>query len=353
MTEFILQSVMQANAYAPGLQPAKAVAKLNTNESPYRPSPQVVEAVMMSIDQLNRYPQPDSDSLCRLAAEVYGVAADEVLACNGGDEGLSVIMRSIIGPGDKILILSPTYPFYATLASLQGAVVESISFADIVNGLIPNDVKLTIFARPNSPCGQRIDRDIIARWKGPLLIDEAYAEFVGESVVDLIAEKPDLMILRTLSKAYGLAGLRIGFVLGQAKVISQLRKVRGVYTVDRLAAAAAVAVFKDQSYLSETIRKITVEREKLLDELRSLGFTVKDTGTNFLWLPKFDVDIFDRLTQAGIHIRKLQHAEGVGARITIGTPEENRTLISALHRIIKDRVVNSSFNSSEKFYDQR
>jgi histidinol-phosphate aminotransferase len=353
MTDFIMQSVRQANAYAPGLQPAKAVAKLNTNESPFGPSPQVLQAVIQCIDQLNRYPQPDSDSLCRHAAEVYGVERDEVLACNGGDEGLSVIMRSIIGPGDKILILSPTYPFYATLASLQGAVVESVTFADIENGKIPNDVKLTIFARPNSPCGQIVDRDIIAKWKGPLLIDEAYAEFVGESVTDLISEKPDLMILRTLSKAYGLAGLRIGFVLARAKVISQLRKVRGVYTVDRLAAAAAIAVFRDQAYLSETVREITAEREKLLIELRSLGFMVNDTSTNFLWLPTFDVNIFDRLSQEGIHIRKLPQAEGVGARITIGTKEENRTLISALHRITKDRNAKFPADSTESFYERR
>lgn len=336
MNEYILESVRSAAGYQPGMQPTQAVAKLNTNELPFSPSPNVARAIRDSVKNLNRYPEPDSSSLCRAAAGVYGLSQDCVLACNGGDEGLSVVMRTMIAKNDRILTLTPTYPFYATLASLQGATIEAMTLSDLSSKRKPDDIKLTILARPNSPCGKVIDREIIANWQGPLLVDEAYIEFSQDSVVDLIAHKPDLMILRTLSKAYGLAGLRIGFILSQPEIIQQLKKVRGVYTVDRLAMAAGIAALDDQDYLTSTVDSIAGERIKLLAALRSLGYTLEDSSTNFLWIPSFDLFTFERLAKQGIYIRALSTTKGVGARITVGTREQNNALISAL-KMIRDQ----------------
>jgi histidinol-phosphate aminotransferase len=209
-----------------------------------------------------------------------------------------------------------------------------MSFADLSYKAIPDDIKLTIIARPNSPCGKVIDRDIVANWKGPLLIDEAYIDFSGDSVSDLIAHKPDLIILRTLSKAYGLAGMRIGFVLSQPAVIHQLKKVRGVYTVDRLAMAAGIAALDDQDYLDATVNTITEERRKLLSDLRSLGFILEDSAANFLWIPSFDLFTVEQLAKQGIYIRAFSTSCGVGARITVGTPEQNSSLITTLRMIL-------------------
>ncbi len=334
MDDFILESVLNSSGYRPGIQPLKWLAKLNTNELPFPPSPKVKAAITANLFDLNRYPEPDANTLCRAAAEVYGVDPECILACNGGDEGLSVVMRAMLAVGDHITTLNQTYPFYATFAALLGVKVDAVSFGDISPALAGKDTKLTILARPNSPCGKILNRSTIAEWRGPLLVDEAYVEFSGDSVVDLLTIKPDLMILRTLSKAYGLAGLRIGFILARPEIINHLRKVRGVYTVDRLASVAGTAALQDRNYLASTLESIRSERRLLFSELRRLGFSLEETSTNFLWVPKVSSSIFEKLTEKGIYIRALLTGQDLGARVTVGTKHQNIALISCLENIL-------------------
>ncbi|MCC7413185.1 MAG: histidinol-phosphate transaminase [Gammaproteobacteria bacterium] len=331
--------------YAPGEQPAPGVrvVKLNTNECPYAPSPRVAQALReFDVDSLRRYPQPMADRFRASAAALYGLRTEQVLAGNGSDDILNIILRAWLDPGDALACPAPTYSLYPVLAQIHGARMVPVPWADDwrlpVDALCATGARLTIVANPNAPSGTLVPiaelRALAVRHDGLLVIDEAYVEFADESALALLAELPNVLLSRTLSKSYGLAGLRFGYALGDARVIAELAKVKDSYNCDALSVAAAVAAIEDQDYARQMWARVRAERARLATTLTQRGCEVIPSQANFLFVrpPGGDgAGLYAALKARGVLVRHFaEPALADRVRITVGTPEENDVLLRAL-----------------------
>ena len=280
--------------YIPGEQPGdEALAKLNTNENPYPPSPRVLAALRKTTNQsLRLYPEPLSDSLRKLAAEVYGVRPENILAGNGSDEILSIVLRCFVGPGDRVAFPVPTYSLYETLVKIQDGEQVGVEYpADfaIPPELHSANAAVTFLCNPNSPSGTLVGLTEIQKLaravKGIIVIDEAYIDFAedqGSSAISLIGSIPNLIVLRTFSKSFSLAGLRIGLALASAELIAGMMKVKDSYNLNRLSLVAATAALQDLPWMQRNVRRIQQTRRKLVSGLRDLGFYVYPSQANFV-----------------------------------------------------------------------
>lgn len=356
-------NVDQVQGYLPGEQPQeRGWIKLNTNENPYPPSPRVVEALERRIQgRLNIYPDPLATEFRKLVSERFQVDPDWVLPANGSDENLTIIMRSFIDPYERIVYPYPSYILYETLAQLQGGAFDRLLLnpdwswdRDAAIKLIER-AKLTIIPNPNSPSGTRWSNDEILELvppKGLLVLDEAYGDFCdkphrGEL---LHGERGDrLIVTRTFSKSFSLAGIRLGFALAHPDLISGMRKMKDSYNCDALSLAAGAAALEDWEWMEENTRKIVATRKRLIEALREMNFETTDSEANFVWCrhaehcPK---ELYEILKQHKILVR-LMGFNGVhwpdargemhpvtGLRITIGTDEETESLILVLREIL-------------------
>jgi histidinol-phosphate aminotransferase len=335
--------------YAPGEQPqGGSFIKLNTNENPYRCSPQVDEAIAAAVPRgLQKYPDPLATTFREAAAEVYSLPPDWIMCGNGSDDILTIVTRTFVGQGQKLRLPYPSYILYKTLAQLQGAVAEEVRFADDWS-LTPefaaatSDLKLVVIPNPNSPTGTQVSRasllELADQLPCPLLIDEAYADFAPENAIDLVRQNEKILVSRTLSKSYALAGLRFGYVFGQPQVIRELVKVKDSYNCDALAIAGATAAIRDQTWLRENKRKILATRERLHQGLAQLGFSVLPSATNFVWCThpvKAAQPLYQSLKDQRILVRYMNYASwSDGLRISVGTDEEIDTLLSALRKLV-------------------
>ncbi|MDX2035750.1 MAG: histidinol-phosphate transaminase [Isosphaeraceae bacterium] len=333
--------------YVPGEQPREAgFTKLNTNENPYPPSPRVFEAIRSALDgRLRLYPDPVGNRFRRIAAELHGVDPEMILVGNGSDDILTIITRSFVGPGDVVAYPTPSYILYRTLAELQDARAVEIPFEDDWNW-DPDRVaaarpRLVFLANPNSPSGTVIASDRLValseRLDCPLVVDEAYVDFANEHAVGLVSRRPNVIVTRSLSKGYGLAGLRVGYAIAPRPIIEGLLKVKDSYNCDALSLAGGAAALEDRAYLAETRARIVATRERLTAAARSLGYRTTESSANFVWCTGRPdaVGVYERLKERKILVRLMRYP-GIepGLRITVGTDGEIDRLLEVWRSVV-------------------
>ncbi len=336
------------HGYTPGEQPqAGKFIKLNTNENPYPPSPAVRSAIVAALDRgLGKYPDPMSEAFRRRAGEVLGVPSDWILCGNGSDDILTIVTRAFVGEGDWLRLPYPSYILYRTLAELQGAQAEEVHFNSDWS-LTPqfaaarDRLRLAFLPNPNSPSGTVISPEAVLKLAEelpcPLLVDEAYADFAEANCVSLVAKNPKIMVSRTLSKSYALAGLRFGFIVAQSQVIAELAKVKDSYNCDALSIAGATAAIDDQAWLAENRAKIIATRAKLTAGARKLGFAAVDSQANFVWCShsKPVRPMYDELKAQRILVRMMSYPGwGDGLRISVGTDDQIDACLSLLSTMV-------------------
>lgn len=331
--------------YTPGEQPQTGkFIKLNTNENPYPPSARVIQAIQeAAATSLVRYPDATATSFRQRAAEVLGVEPNWILCGNGSDDILTILTRAFVGQGELLRLPYPSYVLYKTLAKLQGARSEEVTFA--ADWSLPDTfaadsdgLKLAFLPNPNSPSGTVMKkedlRQLAANMPCPLLIDEAYVDFADDHCLDLVREFEHVMVSRTLSKSYALAGLRFGFLVAQPQIIEQLAKVKDSYNCDALAIAGATAAMDDQEWLLENRRKVIATRERLQQAMEQLGFSVIPSQANFLWCSHAEVPlepVYQQLKSNRVLVRYMNYAQwSDGIRISIGTDDQIDALLSLL-----------------------
>ena len=346
---YFRENIEKTKGYEPGLQPERTdVIKLNTNENPYPPSPQVLKALAeIGPEQLRRYPDPIGNAFRQAAAEVNGVPADCIMCCNGGDELLTIAFRAFCDENRPVAYPIPTYSLYPVLANLQNCRAIEVPFDSEFNlpaKLANTEAALTIVCNPNAPNGSFVSVGELAsladELSGVLLIDEAYADFAEENCTALVKDFDNVIILRSMSKGYCLAGMRFGYAIAQPDLIAGLVKVKDSYNVDAVAIAVATAAIKDQQYFKENVEKVKRDREKLTEQLRALKFEVSKSYANFVLAKSKNCkasEIYDKLVQRNIYIRYFD-VPGLGdkLRITVGTKEQNDKLVSALEQILSE-----------------
>lgn len=337
------------HGYTPGEQPQGGTfIKLNTNENPYPCSPKVGEAIHAALERgLLKYPDPMATSFREAAAKVYDVEPDWILCGNGSDDILTIVTRAFVGQGELLRLPYPSYILYKTLAQLQGAQAEEIHFADDWSltaefaATRPN-LKLVFLPNPNSPSGTLVSREAILQLAEalpcPLLVDEAYADFARWNCIDLVRQNEKIMVSRTLSKSYALAGLRFGYLIAQPQVIRELVKVKDSYNCDTLSIAGATAAIEDQAWLRDNTAKVLATRARLTEGLRRLGFSALSSEANFVWCThpaKAAQPLYAGLKNERILVRYMNYASwGDGLRISVGTEEQTDQLLDVLERLV-------------------
>lgn len=348
MTPPVLPHIAAMSGYVPGEQPRdpSGILKLNTNENPYPPSPRVAEAIREALDgRLRLYPDPLGTAFRRAAAALHGVDPEMILVGNGSDDILTILTRAFAGPGDAVVYPTPSYILYRTLAELQDARPVEVAFRpdwtlDPAEFARP-DARITFLANPNSPSGTSLSNRQLAaiaeRLGGPLVVDEAYAPFADEDAVELVGRCPNVLVSRTLSKGYSLAGLRVGYLIGPAPVIRELAKVKDSYNCDTLSLLGGAAALGDGAHLAETRARIIATRARLTDALRSLGFLVPDSQANFVWCtggPPAS-GLYEQLKERKILVRLMRYAGfPEGLRITVGTDDQIDRFLSVFRELV-------------------
>lgn len=333
--------------YTPGEQPRDGNwLKLNTNENPYPPSPRVFEAIREALtgDKLRKYPDPLGAEFRKTAGHVLGVDPDAILIGNGSDDILTIVTRAFVPENGRIVSPAPSYLLYKTLANIQGAQFQTVPFAAGWSLPQPRPIPqahLVCIANPNSPSGTIVAPDEIDRWTngfdGMMLIDEAYVDFAETNALPLLQRHSNVLITRTFSKSYALAGIRFGFAIADPALIRELIKVKDSYNCDVLSLAAATAAIADQDYFREMRGKIIATRKRMEEELAKLGFDVTPSQANFIWCRRSDrpvEPIYAELKKRFILVRYMRYdGYGDGLRISVGSDAEVDRLLAELRNV--------------------
>jgi histidinol-phosphate aminotransferase len=341
---FLRPDIAAMRGYTPGEQVADCI-KLNTNECAWPPSPRVFAALQgIGEAQLRKYPDPRARRLREVAAATYGVRTDQVLAGNGSDDCLTIIYRSLLGPGDRAACPWPTYGLYDDLAAIQGVAIEHVDWAKDwqLPSVLPRlGAKLVLLANPNNPSGTVVPvaelRRLADALDGILVVDEAYVDFCpGGSILPHLDAHPNLIVLRTFSKSYSLAGARLGLLFAAAPLVDAFMKVKDSYNVNVLTQLAGTAALEDQDHHRDLLRRTLAERARLERELARLGWSWPPSGANFLLCevgPKAG-DIYRGLKERGLLVRWWDRP-GLSSklRITVGTPEQTDLLLKHLREL--------------------
>jgi histidinol-phosphate aminotransferase len=343
--QFIRANIRAMDGYTPGEQPGigERVVKLNTNENPFPPSPNVMKAIReLEPEVLRRYPNPTADLFREAAAKLWGVTPNMIIAGNGSDDILTIATRTALPPGGLLAFPEPTYSLYPVLADLEDAKSVGVpwekNYALPIEGLLAKKPAVIYLANPNAPTGTFVPPADVAKlakaFEGLLLVDEAYADFGDEHCIGLVKDHENIVISRTLSKAYSLAGLRFGYAIAQPQIIDEMMKVKDSYNCDAISVVAATAAIEDQEYAKRTWDHVRSERARLVTELKDLGFDVAPSHANFLFaiVPGGNgKQIYHKLKQQGILVR-FWDKPGLSdkIRITVGTSQENNALLAGL-----------------------
>jgi len=323
--------------YVPGAQPpaGQKVIKLNTNENPYPPAPGAIEALRAcDPDSLRRYPDPMAREFCGAVAGALDVPADHVIPGNGSDDILVMISRACLQPGRKVVFTVPTFEFYNVQAEIENATRVPLACdpAESIDLIATENADVTFIASPNSPTGTLTPTgaldDLAGRLDGLLVIDEAYADFASENALSLAARHDNVVILRTLSKGYSLAGLRMGFAIAAPEILDGLMKTKAIYNIDAAACAVGAAAIADQDHKNANARKIIASRQALGDQLGELGFTFPPSQANFLLVrpPEGNAaDIHEALKARGILVRYFQYQAILADKLRITVAQTSRT----------------------------
>jgi histidinol-phosphate aminotransferase len=339
MTFFVRPEIAAMNGYVPGEQPrAGEAVKLNTNENPYRASEKVYAAIRQAAETgLSRYPDPAATAVREAVAQKFNIDSRSVLCGNGSDDLLTILTRTFVRSGELLRLPYPTYILYRSLAEIQGAESEIVPFR--ADWTLPDEfcatsaakkLRLVFLPNPNSPSGTVIPKqrilEIAEKLPCPLVVDEAYSDFADEHCIDLAATSEKLIVCRTMSKAYSLAGLRFGYLVAAPALVEQMMKVKDSYNCDSLSIAAAAAAIADDDWQKENRRKIIATRNRLTERMRSLGFDVPESHANFTWNTRSDMPvkpIYEHLKRSGILVRYMNYPGwGDGLRISVGTDEQ-------------------------------
>jgi histidinol-phosphate aminotransferase len=347
MSKFWSPFVKTLVPYVPGEQPKLAkLVKLNTNENPYGPSPLALAAMRTELsDDLRLYPDPNSDRLKQAIAGYYDVPAAQVFVGNGSDEVLAHAFHGLFQHGQPLLFPDISYSFYPVYCGLYGIPFEPIALDDNFQIRVEDYQRPNggiVFPNPNAPTGcllalEAIERLLQANPDTVVLVDEAYIDFGGVSAISLVARYANLLVCQTLSKSRSLAGLRVGFAVGQPDLIEALERIKNSfnsYPLDRIAIAGAAASFEDQAYFASTCQRVIDSRQALVTELQLRGFDVLPSAANFIFArhPQHDAaQLAAGLREHGVIVRHFKQARiEQFLRISIGTPEQNQALLDGL-----------------------
>ncbi|WP_289282410.1 MULTISPECIES: histidinol-phosphate transaminase [unclassified Methylophaga] len=351
MSRFWSGFVKELDPYVPGEQPKLAnLTKLNTNENPYGPSPKVIEAIRMAAsDRLRLYPDPTSAELRQAIADFYQIDSAYVFVGNGSDEVLGHVFNALFRHESPILFPDISYSFYPVYCQLYQISFDKVPLNDAFE-IDVDDYSNTnggiIFPNPNAPTGcllalSDIEKLLRKNTDSVVVIDEAYIDFGGESAVSLVKDYPNLLVVQTMSKSRSLAGLRIGYAIGQPELIEALIRVKdsfNSYPVDSLASAAGIAAMKDKAYFKDTCQAVIDERNKVVTGLQELGFDVLPSAANFVFASHKQAkaaDIAAGLRKEGIIVRHFNKPRiEQFLRISIGTATENQQLLSVMDTLV-------------------
>jgi len=347
---FLKRSLRDFEPYVPGDQPpdGDGWVKLNTNEAPWPPSPRVLEAVRAAVDDsLRLYPSPTWGTARQAIARHHALGADQVALGNGGDELIATAFRAFASPGDRVAYLHPTYSLLEPLGRMHECVLAPHAMTadwEPPDGFAADPAPLKFLVNPNSPTGTWLDRDavreVVVRSAGVVVVDEAYVDFAPESRFDLVEEGlENVLLLRTFSKSYALAGMRIGYAVGGPDLIAALNLVKDSYNLDRLAIVAATAAIEDHEYHHRLVDFVTGERAWLGAQLRRRGFEVAPSAANFLFA-RTPAGGDAGAIHAGLRDRRVlvRHYErepiAGWLRVTVGTREQHSRLLDALDEVM-------------------
>lgn len=345
MKNFIRKSVQELKAYTPGEQPkVDGLVKLNTNENPYPPSPAVARALReFAAESMRLYPDPVCAALRERIAAIAGCSADQVFVGNGSDEVLRLCARAFVPPGGAVASFEPSYSLYPVLAAAEELGFRTVPLAAGFGWTDPPadlDAALFFLANPNAPTGVFYPLESIRafcrRFTGVVLLDEAYVDFSGgRDGLALARELPNVLVCRTMSKSFSLAGLRLGYAIGSAELIGALYKLKDSYNVDRLAQAIALAALGDMPWMRDNARRIVATRERVAAELEKRGFRVVPSAANFLFVAPppglAAADLFAALRTKNILVRYFPGGRtGNYLRVTVGTDAQMDALLAAV-----------------------
>lgn len=353
MKKFWSGRIQDMVPYTPGEQPRdKRFVKLNTNENPYPPSKAVLEAIREAADgTLRLYPDPECVDLRNALAKFYGLAPNQIFVGNGSDEVLAFCFQAFFTPGNPIAFADVTYSFYPVFANLFGQEFREIPLDE--NFGLPVKEFLggnggVVLANPNAPTGREISlcdiREIVeGNPDVVVLVDEAYVDFGARSAVELIKTHPNLVVVHTMSKSRGLAGLRVGYALGDANLIAALNCVKNSfnsYTLDRLAQAGAKAALQDNDYFKAVLAKVTNTRDATAFRLEHMGFHVYESSANFLFITHEKVaakTLLDSLRERGFLVRWWDKPRISNClRVSIGTEEDMDAFCKVMEDLVKE-----------------
>jgi histidinol-phosphate aminotransferase len=337
--------------YVPGEQPRVAnLVKLNTNESPFGPSPLALEAMRAAAaDSLRLYPDPEATELCEALAAHHGVTLEQVFVGNGSDEVLAHAFAALLKQRRPLLFPDVSYSFYPVWAQLFGIDCETVALDGDMRVAVEDYRRAAgsiVVANPNAPTGVSLPRAEIAQLLGehadiPVVIDEAYVDFGGESAVPLIADHPNLLVVQTMSKSRALAGLRVGYALGDVGLIEALRRVKdsfNSYPLGRIAQVGATASVRDDAYFRESCARVVAGREAMTRELTGLGFAVLPSSANFVFArhpARGGLEFAAALRERGVLVRHFNKPRTRDyLRISVGTEEDTQRLIAAAAEIL-------------------
>ena len=350
MSKYWSSLVSELQPYVPGEQPKMAnLVKLNTNENPFGPSPKVIEAIQKELnDNLRLYPDPEGQALKDAIATYhvdYGISAQQVFVGNGSDEVLAHIFQALLKHDKPILFPDISYSFYPVYCGLYQIESTVIPLTDSFE-INPDDYKRPnggiIFPNPNAPTGrylglQHVEDILQANPDSVVVVDEAYVDFGGQSAIRLVNQYPNLLVCQTLSKARSLAGLRVGFAVGNEELIEALNRVKdsfNSYPLDRLALVGAVAAFEDKQWFEDSCNGVIRERKRVTEELEQRGFEVLPSKANFVFARHPDhegAEVAAKLREQGIIVRHFNKPRiSDFLRITVGTSDQNNALIKGL-----------------------
>lgn len=344
----IARHVRKLEAYTPGEQPkAKNVVKLNTNENPYPPSSACAKVLKsFDLDRLRRYPDPVFAELRATLAALNGTTPDRVFVGNGSDEILALAARAFVEDGESIGSLDPSYSLYKTLAAIRNVPWRGLETGDERRGAcatppLAPDVALFLLTNPNAPTGEfREPADVAAfakAFKGVVLVDEAYADFARANCM-VLATAPrnrNVLVMRTFSKSYSLAGLRVGYCVGPKPLVDALYKIKDSYNVDAVAQAVALAAAKDQKWMRANVAKVVKTRAWFAAELAARGWDVIPSEANFVFAkpprPQKAAALFAALKAKNVFVRHFKGPKtGDRLRITIGTDAQMKRLLKEI-----------------------
>lgn len=323
--------------------------RLDKGELPYPPSPKVVQAIAEAANQINRYPEVLGGKLRTALAEYTAVNPEQIVIANGSDDLIELIVKLFLKPGEEVILPSPTFFVYSFATKVVGGgAIEvarnsdfSLDIDAIINQVTPR-TKVIFLANPNNPTANLEPREnlikILDRLDCIVVVDECYYEFCRETVADLIDNYPNLIVLRSLSKSFGLAGIRVGYAITNQKIADYLYRIAQLFPVNKLAIAASRAALRDREYIQHNIRQIQQSKQELIPALEGIGLIVYPSATNFLFLNSKPLgitssDLVKFLQDNNVLVADFGGKQGLEPyyfRTAIGTPEENQKLLQVL-----------------------